>query len=121
MVTGRRYTPPRKESRADADKIIRKVDERREREAYDLAHPWRPMSEAKVDGFVCELLFSDMGGNHSPRQTHYFLDDDGRWYSIDPPGRHYNRPMNWRPTNIPTKLSRAKREEIKAALARECG
>ena len=119
MVTGRKYLPPRRDGRAEADRIIRKVDERREREAYDLEHPWRPMSEAKSGGLLCELLFSDMGGNHSPRQTHFFLDDDGTWYSVDPPGRSYNKPMNWRRKEVPTKLSLAKREEIKAALARE--
>jgi hypothetical protein len=93
-----------------------KIDERREREAYDRAHPWKPLSEAVIgDGVVCELLFSDL----EPVKAHFFLGDDDHWYRIDPPERvhkgHgwwiYGRsPMNWRPTN--RKLTPEKRAQI---------
>lgn len=73
------------------------IAERRERAAYDQLNPWRPMSEAKPDGTVCELLFNDMVGGFDAERFRYFLDLDGRWFRIDPPGRAYLTPMNWRP------------------------
>lgn len=39
------------------------IAERKAREAYDRENPWRPMSEAKPDGTVCELLFCDLVGS----------------------------------------------------------
>ncbi|MHA6645391.1 hypothetical protein [Mesorhizobium sp. A623] len=45
------------------------------------------MSEAKPDGTVGELLFNDMAGNFNVDAYRYFLDHDGDWYRIDPPGR----------------------------------
>lgn len=92
------------------------IAERREREAYDRAHPWRPMSEAIVnDGVLCEILFSDL---ETSRTRLYFLGEDDEWYRVDPPeqirlgfGWYSGRnPMNWRPTN--RKLTPAKRAEI---------
>ncbi len=89
-----------------------KVDERREREEYDRANPWRPMTEPVPEGIACELLFNDM---ETSRDRRYFLHEDGRWYRIDKP-EQVNRaigwyggrvPMNWRPTNA--KLSPTRR------------
>jgi len=92
-----------------------KVDERREREEYDRAHPWQPLPKATMnDGVVCELLFSDMASV----AARYFLADDDHWYRIDPPEKvwksrgwtGFRTPMNWRPTG--RKLTPAKRAEI---------
>jgi hypothetical protein len=90
-----------------------KIDERREREAYDRAHPWKPLPKAVIgDGVVCELLFSDL----EPVKAHYFLGEDDHWYRIDPPEKLLKgwagarTPMNWRPTN--RKLTPEKRAEI---------
>ena len=75
------------------------IAERRAREAYDRENPWRPMCEAKPDGTVCELLFSDLVGSFEADPFRYFLDHDGCWYRIDPPERVYSAPspINWRP------------------------
>jgi hypothetical protein len=73
------------------------IAERKAREAYDLANPWRAMGEANPDGTVCELLFSDLVGTFEADAFRYFLGDDGCWFRIDPPGRVFNTPMNWRP------------------------
>ncbi|MBN9079651.1 MAG: hypothetical protein BGN87_18370 [Rhizobiales bacterium 65-79] len=73
------------------------IAERKAREAYDLTNPWRPMCEAKPDGTVCELMFADLVGNYEADVFRYFLDHDGNWVRIDPPGRIYSAPMNWRP------------------------
>ncbi len=72
------------------------IAERKAREAYDRANPWRAMPEAKADGTVCELLFNDMVGCFDADPGRYFL-DDGHWYRIDPPGRCAFTPINWRP------------------------
>lgn len=93
-----------------------KIDERREREAYDQAHPWLPMAEAIINnGVACELLFSDM---ETSRERLFFLAEDDHWYRIDSPQRLSKvrgwfgdrSPMNWRPTN--RKLSPGRRAEI---------
>lgn len=73
------------------------IAERKAREAYDRENPWRPMYEAKPDGTVCELLFSDLVGNFDADPGRYFLDVDGNWYQVDPPGKVYRPAMNWRP------------------------
>ena len=75
------------------------IAERRAREEYDRLNPWRPMCEAKPDGTVCELLLNDAAGSFEAEAYRYFLDPDGNWYRIDPPGRvwPWPRPMNWRP------------------------
>lgn len=108
-----RYHPPKLVQTPPART---KVDERREREAHDKAHPWRPLPEAIInDGVVCELLFSDM----ESVKARYFLGKDDHWYRIDPPERLSKQtipgwgerlPMNWRPTN--RKLTPEKRAEI---------
>lgn len=91
-----------------------KIDERREREAYDRENPWQPITSATVDGIVCELLFSDL---ETSRSVKFFFNDDGHWYRIDPPKKIYSAgwavgrgPINWRPTNV--KLTPARRAEI---------
>ncbi|MDX0716555.1 hypothetical protein GOL94_27575 [Sinorhizobium medicae] len=76
------------------------IAERKAREAHDRENPWRPMHEAKPDGLLCNLLFNDLGGYHSPEETKYFLDADGYWYRKEPPGRVYEKPMNWRPAYV---------------------
>lgn len=73
------------------------IAERRAREEYDRVNPWRPMCEARPDGTVCDLLFSDMVGCFDADPGRYFLDHDGDWYRIDPPGRCHFTPINWRP------------------------
>lgn len=82
------------------------VDDRRAREAYDRANPWRPMGEAKPDGTVCELLLNDMVGHFQASTDRYFLDGDGRWYRIDPPGVCCLSPINWRPAFARLSLER---------------
>ena len=73
------------------------IAERKAREEYDRANPWRPIRQAKPDGTVCELLFNDMVGSFDADAYRYFLEHDGRWYRIDPPGLCFLSPMNWRP------------------------
>jgi hypothetical protein len=88
-----------------------KIDERRDREAYDLAHPWQPMASAIInDGRVCELLFNSLVGPVDGGIGRFFLAEDDQWYGIDPPTKVSRAPMNWRPTN--TKLTPARRAEI---------
>lgn len=72
------------------------ISERLAREAYDRLNPWRPIADAKPDGTICELLFNDMAGEFET-DLRYFLDRDGHWFRIDPPGPIYTPPMNWRP------------------------
>lgn len=89
-----------------------KIDERREREAYDKAHPWQPLGSAMTNtGIVCELLFSDL---ETSRSRHFFLGEDDEWYEIGPMQKVYTgrRPMNWRQVDPPRKLDPAKRAEI---------
>lgn len=77
------------------------IAERKAREAYDRMNPWRPMHEAQPVGTVCELLFNDMVGCFDADPGRYFLDHDGCWYRIDPPGRvSWPRPINWRPVFV---------------------
>jgi hypothetical protein len=94
------------------------IAERKAREAYDRENPWRPMSEAKPDGTVCELLFNDMAGNFNAEVYRYFLDHDGNWYRIDPPGKVYPwpSPMNWRPAFA--KLTPERRHYLKKQAVR---
>jgi hypothetical protein len=73
------------------------IAERKAREAYDRENPWRPMCDARPDGTICELMFTDMVGNFDADHHRYFLDHDGAWYRIEPPARVYSLPMNWRP------------------------
>lgn len=76
------------------------IADRKAREAHDRENPWRPMHEAKEDGLICNLLFDDMAGHHSPEDMKYFLHADGYWYRIDPPERIWRKPMNWRPAYV---------------------
>lgn len=92
------------------------IAKRLAREAHDRENPWRPMSEAKPDGTVCELLLNDMVGCFDTEQHRYFLDHDGRWYRISPPGRLCHRPVNWRPAFA--KLSLERRHFIKKSSGR---
>ena len=87
------------------------IAERKEREAYDRMNPWRPMPDAKPDGTVCELLFSDMVGCFDADPRRYFLEHDGRWYRVDPPGLCQLDPMNWRPAFA--RLTPERRHHIK--------
>ena len=87
------------------------IAERKAREAYDRENPWRPMKDAKADGTVCELLFSDLVGSYDADSRRYFLDADGEWYCTDPPQRIYSRPTNWRPAVV--KLTRERRLMVK--------
>lgn len=92
------------------------IAERRARKEYDLQNPWRPMCEAKADGTVCELLFCDLVGNFDADHRRYFLDADGAWFQIDPPGRVYSNPMNWRPAFA--KLTPERRHYLKKQAVR---
>lgn len=88
------------------------IAERKAREAYDRVNPWRPMNEARADGTICELLFSDMVGSFDADQRrHYFLDAAGDWYSIDPPERVCRPVTSWRPAWV--KLTPERRHLIK--------
>lgn len=75
------------------------IAERKAREAYDHENPSRPITEAKRDGTICELLFNYMAGNFDAEAYRYLLDPGCDWYRIDPPARVYPwpSPMNWRP------------------------
>lgn len=89
------------------------IAERQAREAHDRENPWRPMHSAKPDGTICELLFNDMAGDFRSDAHRFFLDHDGQWYRLDPPGEVWPRPspMNWRPAYV--KLTPEKRALIK--------
>ncbi|KQT03195.1 MULTISPECIES: hypothetical protein [unclassified Rhizobium] len=82
------------------------IAERKAREAYDRANPWRPMSEAEADGTICELQFSDMVGSFDADSRRYFLTATGDWFQIDPPAQVYKPPMNWRPAQLKMSLER---------------
>lgn len=92
------------------------ISERLAREAYDRLNPWRPMSDAKPDGTVCELQFNDMVGAFETDRLRYFLDHDGRWYRIDPPSPVYARAIGWRPACA--RLSSQRRHHIKQQARR---
>lgn len=91
------------------------IAERKAREEYDRLNPWRPMKDAKPDGTICELLFSDMVGCFDNEQRrHYFLDVSGDWFCIDPPermSRIITKITNWRPALV--KLTPERRNVIK--------
>ena len=96
------------------------IAERKAREAYDRLNPWRPMKEARPDGTICELLFSDMVGSFDADQRRYFLDASGDWYSLDPPqcfSRLTTRITNWRPAWV--KLTPERRNLIKTRSERK--
>lgn len=86
------------------------IAERQAREAYDRENPWRPMNTAvRGDGLICELLFNDMVGDYGTPGLQFFLDSDGEWYRIDPPGRVFlfpSTPINWRPAYVRLKPER---------------
>lgn len=84
---------------------------RRSREKYNQQNPWRPMCEAKPDGAVCELLFCDLVGSFDADPGRYLLDYDGYWFQVDPPGRVYRTPTNWRPAFA--KLTPERRHSLK--------
>jgi hypothetical protein len=92
------------------------IAERKAREAYDRENPWRPMSEAKPDGTVCELLFCDLVGSFDADPGRYFLESEGNWFQVDPPGRVYRTPMNWRPAFA--KLTPERRHYLKKQAER---
>lgn len=88
------------------------IAERKAREAYDQLNPWRPMKDAKADGTICELLFSDLAGCFHPDRFQYFLDSSGDWYQIDPPEKVIlPPPTSWRPAWV--KMSPERRSLIK--------
>ncbi|MCP8894280.1 hypothetical protein KYK29_05010 [Shinella daejeonensis] len=87
------------------------IAERKAREAYDRVNPWRPMKDAKADGTICELLFSDMVGSFDTDPRRYFLDASGKWFRIDPPGPIYKAPTSWRAAWV--KLTPERRTLIK--------
>ena len=87
------------------------IAERKAREQRDRENPWRPMSTAKADGTICELLFQDMAGHHAEEDLTFFLDADGYWYRISPAARIYQAPMNWRPAYV--KLTPERRSYLK--------
>jgi hypothetical protein len=76
------------------------IEERSIREAYDLENPWRPLSTAKPDGTISELLFNDMAGYFPGDASRYFMTEDREWCRIEPPGPVYAVPMNWRPAQV---------------------
>lgn len=88
------------------------------REAYDRLNPWSPMKEAKPDGTICELLFSDMVGSFDADQRRYFLDTSGDWFRIDPPARIFSAVTSWRPAWV--KLTPERRSLIKQRTERKC-
>ena len=90
------------------------IAERQAREAYDRENPWRPMNTAvRGDGLICELLFNDMMGDYGAPCLQFFLDNDGRWFRLDPPSESYMfpQPMNWRPAYV--RLTPERRNYIK--------
>jgi len=93
------------------------IAERKAREAYDRVNKWRPMVEAKVDGTICELLFSDLVGSFDAEQRrHFFLDASGDWFCVDPPERVNRTVTSWRPAWV--KLTLERRHIIKQRWAR---
>lgn len=49
------------------------IAERKARLEYDRLHPWQPISQAEIDGSVCELQFCDMVGNFSGGELRFVL------------------------------------------------
>ncbi|MBZ9693916.1 hypothetical protein [Mesorhizobium sp. CO1-1-9] len=86
--------------------VFMTIAERQAREAYDRENPWRPMNTAvRGDGLICELLFNDLAGEFLKETSQYFLDHDGTWYRLDPPGKLYGHGLeapaiNWRPAYV---------------------
>ena len=87
------------------------IAERKAREVYDQINPWRPMRDAKPDGTICELLFSDLVGSFDDGEQRYFLDLSGEWYGIDPPERVFRPATNWRPAWV--KMTPERRNLVK--------
>lgn len=56
---------------------------------------WLPLTQAHVDGTICDLLFRDPLGSYE--SSGCFLHDDGHWYKIDPPTMIAKVPVAWRP------------------------
>ena len=92
------------------------IAERKAREAYGRVNPWRPMKDAKPDGTICELLFSDMVGSFDAGRGRYFLDASGDWFCIDPPERVHRPVTSWRPAWV--KMTPERRRLIKQRAAR---
>ncbi|MBA8820683.1 hypothetical protein BRY73_23915 [Ochrobactrum sp. P6BS-III] len=79
------------------------IAERKARLAYDKAHPWLPVSEASVNGAVCELQFSDMVGHIDSGHRRFVLLGLDRWklqvwWQINPIESVLARPMSFRET-----------------------
>lgn len=55
------------------------IAERKARLDYDKRHPWTPVSEAVIDGTVCELLFNDMAGNFDGGNRRFVFVKENRW------------------------------------------
>lgn len=77
------------------------IAERKARIAFDKANPWRPVSEACVDGAVCELQFSDMVGHIDSGHRRFVLLGLDRWkrqvwWQINPVESVIARPMSFR-------------------------
>ena len=79
------------------------IAERKERRAYDRTHPWKAVSEASVDGEICELQFSDMVGHIDSGHRRFVLLGLDRWKhqvwcQVNPPANVFTRPMSFRET-----------------------
>lgn len=55
------------------------IAERKARLAYDRANPWTPVSQAVIDGTVCELLFNDIAGNFDGGNRRFVFVKENRW------------------------------------------
>lgn len=80
------------------------IAERKARLAYDRDHPWVPVSEAVIDGTVCELQFTDMTGNFDGGERRFVLIRETRWgflewACITDRKPHWGRVQAFRPTD----------------------
>jgi hypothetical protein len=96
------------------------IKERMERDAYDRVNPWRPACEAKPDGTICELAFSDLVGTSDQGSARYILHTDGKWIRIDihPPKTVYRKPTCFRP--VFARLSTFRRQTIANVAQGDC-
>jgi hypothetical protein len=80
------------------------IAERKARLAYDREHPWTPITQAVVDGTVCELQFADAVGNFDGGERRFVLIRNPRWgwkewVCVMDAHSPYGRPCGFRPTD----------------------
>ena len=79
------------------------IAERKAKESYDWAHPWRSIADAGPEdiGMICEARLSFHGAATEQGRRRYFTDGEG-WFQIDPPSKFppWALPMDFRSTGV---------------------